>query len=47
MHLHYIWVVMLHIRVICFERMAACKGCYDMQKVCGNIFEGCNVRQKH
>ena len=26
--------------------MAAWKGCYDMRKVCGNIFEGCNVRQK-
>ena len=46
MHLHYIWVVMLHIQVICFECMAAWKGCYDMRKVCGNIFEGCNVRQK-
>ena len=22
------------------------KGCCDMRKVCGNIFEGCNVRQK-
>ena len=44
--LHYIRVVMLHIWVVCFERMAAWKECYDMWKVCGNIFEGCNVRQK-
>ena len=45
MCLHYIWVVMLHIQVVCFELMAAWKGCYDMRKVCGNICEGCNVRQ--
>ena len=46
MCLHYIQVVMLHIQVICFQRMAVWKRCYDMRKVCGNIFEGCNVRQK-
>ena len=44
--LHYIWVVMLHIQVVCFERIATWKGCYDMQKVCENISEGCNVQQK-
>ena len=44
--LHHIRVVMLHIRVICFERMATWKGCYDMRKVCQNIFEGCNVWHK-
>ena len=32
---------MLHIRVVCFEHMAAWKTCCDMQKVCGYIFEGC------
>ena len=37
-HLHYIWIVMLHIQVICFEHMAAWKRC-DMRKVCGYIFE--------
>ena len=37
--LHYIRLVMLHIRVICFEHMAAWKRCCDMRKVCGNIFE--------
>ena len=45
-HWHYIWVVMLHIQVICFECMAAWKRCCDMRQVCGNIFEDCNVRQK-
>ena len=45
--LHYIRLVLLHIWVICFEHMAAWKGCCDMQKVCGNIFEDhkrCNVQ---
>ena len=44
--LHYIRLIMLHIRVICFEHMAAWKRC-DMRKVCGNIFEDhkrCNVQ---
>ena len=44
--MHYIQVVMLHIWVIYFECTATWKGCYDMQKVCENIFEGCIVRQK-
>ena len=35
---------MLHIRVVCFEHMAAWKGCCDMRKVCGNIFEDRNVQ---
>ena len=45
--LHYIRVVMLHIRVICFEHIAAWTRCCDMRKVCGNIFEDrkrCNVQ---
>ena len=37
--LHDIQLTMLHVRVICFEHMAAWKGCSDMRKVCGNIFE--------
>ena len=37
--MHYIWVVMLHIQVICFEHMAAWKSCCDMRKVRGYIFE--------
>ena len=37
--LRYIWLAMLHIRVICFEHMATWKRCSDMQKGCGNIFE--------
>ena len=45
-HLHYIRVVLLHIKVVCFEHTATWKGCYDMRKVCGNIFEGCTVQQK-
>ena len=39
MLLHYIRLVMLRIRVICFEHIAAWKRCSDMRKVCGNIFE--------
>ena len=39
MLLCYIWLAMLHIRVICFYHMAARKRCSDMWKVCGNIFE--------
>ena len=44
MRLHYIQVVMLHIRVICFEHMATWKRCCDMRKVCGHIFED---RKRH
>ena len=40
MLLHYIWLAMLPIQVICFEHMATWKRCSDyMQKVCGNISE--------
>ena len=31
--MHYIWLVMLHIWVICFKHMATWKRCRDMQKV--------------
>ena len=37
--LHYIRLAMLHIQVIYFEHMAACKRSSDMRKMCGNIFE--------
>ena len=30
-----LWLVILHIRVICFEHMATWKRCCDMWKVCG------------
>ena len=42
--LHYFWSAMLHIRVICFQHMAAWKRRSDTCKVCGNIFEDRNVQ---
>ena len=42
--LHYIRLVMLHLRVICFEQMASWKRCSDMRKVCGNISEDRNIQ---
>ena len=42
--LHYFRLAMLHIRVICFQHMAAWKRLSDMRKMCGNIFEDRNVQ---
>ena len=42
--LHNIRLVMLHIRVVCFEHMAEWKRCCDMRTVCGSIFED---RKRH
>ena len=37
--LHYIQLVMLHIRVVCFEHMAAWKRCCHICERCGNLCE--------
>ena len=37
-------LVMLHIRVICFQHMATWKRCSDMRKVCSKFFEDRNVQ---